>query len=293
MTGSSHFFEKVGLLQYHFDKVTLKRGSSYIPSPEWIYNKKSTINPHNIDDNNCFSYSIVAALNYQNISNHPERISNLKPFIDNYNCTDLEFPAGHKDYSVFEKNNKSIALNILYIPHNSFEIIPSYISKHNKTRDTQANLLMITDGKNNWNYLAIKSIPGLLHKVRSTHKGDYYYLNCFHSYRTLNALKNHEKPCENHDYCNVKMPNDNNKYLSSTSGKNCLIVPIVIYAGFECLLFKMDSCEKCPDKSYNEKKNKHIPCRYSITTCYSYDKTLNKTSYYRGTDCVEKFSQDL
>ena len=50
---------------------------------------------------------------------------------------------------------------------------------------------------------------------------------------------------------------------------------------------------KCPDKSYTEKKNKHIPCRYSITTCYSYDKTLNKTSYYRGTDCVEKFSQDL
>ena len=89
MTGSSHFFEKVDLLQYHFDKFTLKRGSSYIPSPKWIYNKKSTINPHNIDDNNCFSYSIVATLNYQNISNHPERISNLKPFIDNYNCNDL------------------------------------------------------------------------------------------------------------------------------------------------------------------------------------------------------------
>ena len=45
MTGSSYFFEKVDLLEYHFHKVTLKRGSSYIPSPKWINNKKSTINP--------------------------------------------------------------------------------------------------------------------------------------------------------------------------------------------------------------------------------------------------------
>ena len=45
--------------------------------------------------------------------------------------------------------------------------------------------------------------------------------------------------------------------------------------------------------SYTEKKDMHISYGYSITTCYSYDKTLNKTKYYRGFDCVEKFSQDL
>ena len=52
--------------------------------------------------------------------------------MDNYNWNDLEFPAGHKDYFAFEKNNSSIALNILYIPYKSFEIVPSYISKHIK-----------------------------------------------------------------------------------------------------------------------------------------------------------------
>ena len=152
---------------------------------------------------------------------------------------------------------------------------------------------MITDGKKNWHYLAIKSIPALLRGVTSTHNGDFYCLNCFHSYRTHNALKNHEKLCEDHDYCNVKMPNDDNNYISSTSGKNSLRVPIVIYADFECVLFKMDSCEKCPDNSYTEKKSRHIPCGYSLITCYSYDKSLNKCLYYRGIDCVEKFSQDL
>ena len=81
------------------------------------------------------------------------------------------------------------------------------------------------------------------------------------------------------------MPNDDNKYISSTVGKNSLRVPIVVYADFECLLVKMDLCEKNPNMSDTEKKNKHIPCGYSITTCYSYDKSLNKSSYYRGTDC--------
>ena len=108
---------------------------------------------------------------------------------------------------------------------------------------------MITDGKGKWHYLAIKSIPALLRGITSTHNGDFYCLKCFHSYRTLNALKTQEKLCEDHDYCNIKMPNDDNKYISSTSGKNSLRVPIVIYADFECLLFKMDSCEKCPDYS--------------------------------------------
>ena len=78
-------------------------------------NKKTTINPQNTEDNNYFQYSIVAALNHQKIPNHSERINNLKPLIDNYNWNDLEFPAGHKNYSAFEKNNSQIALNIYYI----------------------------------------------------------------------------------------------------------------------------------------------------------------------------------
>ena len=140
--------------------------------------------------------------------------------------------------------NSEIALNILYIPYNTKEIIPSYISKHNKTRNIQANLLMITFNENNWHYLAIKSIPGLLRFITSTNHGDFYCLNCLHSYRTLNVLKNNEKLCENHDYSNMKINNEDNKYISSTLDKNSLRVPIVIYADFECLLVKINSCKK-------------------------------------------------
>ena len=181
MTGSSYFFEKVESRQCHLYKVTLKRDISHIASLEWINNKNCTINRHNINDNNCFQCSVVAPLNHDKIPNHHERINNLTPFMDNYNWNDLEFPAGHKDCSAFKKNNPKIALNILYVPYKIKEIVPNYISKHNKTRDTQANLLMITDGKNNWQYLAIKTTLGLLRGTTSTHNGDYYCLICFHS----------------------------------------------------------------------------------------------------------------
>ena len=184
MRGSSFTFDRIDLLEYHLHKISLNRGSSYIDSPTWMKNKKVTINPKNTKNNNCLQYAITAGLNYRNIGHHSERISKLEPFINNYNWDNIDFPAGHKDYSAFEKNNSDITINILYVPYKTQEIRQAYISKHNKTRNTHANLLMITDGTGNWHYLAVKSISGLLRGVTSNHNGDYYCLNCFHSYTT-------------------------------------------------------------------------------------------------------------
>ena len=95
-----------------------------------------------------------------------------------------------KDWRKFEQNNKTIALNILFIPYNTKQIRPAYLSKYNNERDIQVNLLMITDNNNNWHYLEVKSISGLLRGVTSNHNGDFCCLNCFHSYTTEKKLKN-------------------------------------------------------------------------------------------------------
>ena len=71
MKGSSYMFERIDLLEYHH-KISLNRGSSYINSPDWIKNKKVTINLQNTEDNNCFQYAITTALNYRNITNNPQ-----------------------------------------------------------------------------------------------------------------------------------------------------------------------------------------------------------------------------
>ena len=221
MKGSSYIFERVDLLEYHLHKISLNRGSSYIESPEWLHNKGVTINPQNTKDNNCFQYAITAALKYRNITNNCQRISKIKPFINNYNWKDIEFPSHSKDWRKFECNNKAIALNILYVRYKTEEIRQAYISKHNDKRNNQVNLLMITDGDTNWHYLAIKNISGLLRRITPNHNGDFYCLNCLHSYRTKSILKKHEKICKNHDFCNLKMPNA--RYiLQSKPGKKSL-----------------------------------------------------------------------
>ena len=132
MRGISFTFDHIDLLEYHLHKISLNRGSSYIESPEWIKNKGVTINPKNIKDNNCFQYSIIAALKHQNIDHYPERISKLKPFINNYNWKDIEFPSHSKDWRKCECNNKTIALNVLFVPYNERKDVNDEENKENK-----------------------------------------------------------------------------------------------------------------------------------------------------------------
>ena len=63
----------------------------YIKSPEWLRNKRTTINPQNKKDSNCFQYAVTVALNHQKINNHPEKISKIKPHIDQYNWEDIDY----------------------------------------------------------------------------------------------------------------------------------------------------------------------------------------------------------
>ena len=117
------------------------------------------------------------------------------PFFDKSNWKGIEFPSHSKDWEKFEQNNKTIALNILFVPNNTKLIRLAYKSKYNHKRDNQVNLLMIADdserseGVENWHYLAVKSISVLFGGITSNNNGDYYCLNCFHSYRTNNILK--------------------------------------------------------------------------------------------------------
>ena len=105
MRGSDFESDGVNFLYYDFNEISLNRGGSYIDSPKWLKDKKSTINPKNNDDK-CFQYAVTLALNLDNIDNHPERISKIKPFINQYNWKDIDFPPTSKDWKKFEQNNE-------------------------------------------------------------------------------------------------------------------------------------------------------------------------------------------
>ena len=171
----------------------------------------ATINLRNSDDN-CFQYTLTVALNREQIKSNPERISNIKCFIDQYNWKEIDFPTSPNLWKKCESNNESIALNILYVPRNTQEIRHTYKSKYNLRHEMQAIVLMITDGQK-WHYLAIKSLSTLLRGITGNNNGDFYCLNCFCSYTTENKLEKHKNVCENHDYCYVEMPKEDNKIL--------------------------------------------------------------------------------
>ena len=117
--GSGFTHESVGLLYYHFQKIDIRRGGSYILSLDWI-----------------------AGLNYNKI-NEKELKKLLK-----FRRVDTDFSSYQRDWEEFEQNNTSIALNILFVSYNSEEIKLAYKSNYNKPKN-QVILLLINDEANN------------------------------------------------------------------------------------------------------------------------------------------------
>ena len=87
-----------------------------------------------------------------NIRSHPERISNLRRFKDNYDWSGLEFPLSIKRISEFEKKN-DVIVNVLGVEEKKIYILRG--KKYDYPKKV-ANLLLIADGEQ-WHYMAIKS----------------------------------------------------------------------------------------------------------------------------------------
>ena len=245
MSGSDFAFDGVNFLYYDLNKISINRSGSYIDSPKWLKDKKSTINQKN-NDHKCFQYAVTLALNLDKINDHSERISKIKPFIEQYNWKDIDFPSPRKDW---KKLNQTMKLRLIFctclIILKKIEI--AYKSKHNLAREKQVILLMISNGEN-WHYLTVKNLSRLLRGITNNHDGDFYCLNCLHSYRTKIKLEAHKKICENCDYCHVEMPTKDNNTIKYNHGEKSIKLPFVVYANLECLLEKMSTCYNNPEE---------------------------------------------
>ena len=71
-------FDHVQLFYYKCHKINPNGGGSYIDSPDWIENKKATINAINKKDNKWFQYAVSVVLNHEEIGKHVERMKALK-----------------------------------------------------------------------------------------------------------------------------------------------------------------------------------------------------------------------
>ena len=162
MGGSEFVFDAVNVMYYDLNKISLNRGGSYIPTNtvSWLSDKKATVNPQNKKDDRCFKYALTVALNYEKIKNNSERISKINPFIDQYNWKEIDFPSKGKDWKKFDQiKNQLLLIFCMYLI-------------------TLKNMSCV--------YLEVKKLSALLKEITSNHNGDFYCLNCFHTYRTKN-----------------------------------------------------------------------------------------------------------
>ena len=167
-------FNEVLFLDVNFHQLNLMKGSSYLPLPDFIAKRKAIINPQNGDEE-CFKWAIITADKWTDIDSHPERVSNLMEFADNYNWSGLEFPVSLKQIGKFEAKN-NISVNVLGLEGEDIYILRN---SNRSDRDPQGswgcyathreiNLLMISENGIN-HYTAIKSLSRLLRSSNTKH----------------------------------------------------------------------------------------------------------------------------
>ena len=111
LLNSRFVFDEFLNLDVNFHQLNLTRGSSYLPLPDWLARKKAIVNPHN-DDEECFKWCVIAVEKVG--MKDPQRVSNIKKFMDNYDWSGLEFPVSIKDIGKFETRN-NISVNVLAV----------------------------------------------------------------------------------------------------------------------------------------------------------------------------------
>ena len=80
---SKFVFNGIIPMDIDFHRLNLTRGSSYVPLPDWLAKKDAIINPKN-SDMKCFKWAVIAAMKWREIGDHPERISKLRRYEDDF-----------------------------------------------------------------------------------------------------------------------------------------------------------------------------------------------------------------
>ena len=274
-------FDEVLLLDVNFHQLNLTRGSFYLPLPDWTEKKKAIINPQN-DYEECFKWAVITALEWAEITFHPECVSNLRKFVDNYDWSGLEFPVSIKDIGVFETKN-NISVNVLAVEGRDI---------HRKDWQTgrEINLLLISEGGIQ-HYIAIKSSSRLLTRRNTKHMCKRYFCNnCLQGFTQELKRDQHYSYCIDNETVRVEMPQKGST-VEFYDGHNQFKVPFMMYADFEAILEPSQGPSPYSEKSYTKKVNQHIPSGWCAYSKFAYREVENPLKLYRGEDCVEKFCE--
>ena len=147
------------------------------------------INPKNENDEECFKWAVTASLHHKEIKSHPEHISNIVGYANNYNWSRLEFPMAINKMKEFKSSN-NVSINVLGVRGRKFHIL-----RKSKFNENVVNLLLVVDGEKR-HYTMIKSLSRLLEDSNSKHwRKQHFCLNCLQGFHSEESRDNHFEYC--------------------------------------------------------------------------------------------------
>ena len=252
--GSGWYFKEVVKLEIHTIKYNPTKGSSYIPLPDWITNKKAITNIQNKDEK-CFLWCVLRYL-YPKEDNDT-RLKDLKKYEFSLKTKDITFPMKLRDISKFEKLNPTIpGINVFSVNENK-KFYPLRMAEKD-CLNTIDLFLYEEDGVSH--YSLIKNFNRLIKSqlTKSKNGGICICKKCFNHFSKNEMLQKHILYCSNNETVCVNMPKPKTMLHFKNYDKK-LPVPFVVYADFECFTKPMNTCSPNPKDSYNYNYQKHEP----------------------------------
>ena len=285
----------VRILKLYFNVVSYKplKGRSYFPLPEELrHHRKGLINLQN-DDNRCFLWCHVRHLNP--VKKDPQRITQKdRAVAKTLDYTGVTFPVTLRERDKIEKGNK-ININA-YIYNEDGKYVSPIRNSKTEYEDT-LNVLLIereTEKEYKQHYVYIKDFNRLNYNVNKHKNKKHFCLRCLQPFYSEYCLEAHKGDCLIiNGTQRIEMPQPGSKVFFYQHQKQ-LPVPFVVYADFEAITEKIDSCSPPESKSYTQAYQKHKPSGFGYKVVCHYDKKYSKPAViYRGENVIEKFIQHL
>ena len=200
--GSAWHFKEVDRLEIHTVEYNPTKGSSYIPLPDWITNKKAIVNIQNKDEK-CFLWCVLRYLHPREKDEH--RLTGLKEYEHSLNTKGIPFPMKLKDITKFEKLNPELpGINDVSVNENK-NFYPLRMAQKDCI-NTIDLFLYEEDGISH--YSLIKNFNRLIKSQKTSSKNGKIFIckKCFTHYAKEELLKKHISYCLNNETVSVKMP---------------------------------------------------------------------------------------
>jgi hypothetical protein len=243
-------------------------GSSYIPLPRWIDNKRAVINPQNTTDNQCFKWSILSAFHG---GDDPDIVDNLRQYEHRMNFEGLVFPVPLDNIRIFEKNNEGVSVSVYALDEDDKIYPVRYSSPKEKHYD-----LLVLEGIDFMHYTYIENFNALFYQqLNKARVKKFICKRCLTHHYSEYSLKEHMTHCETNPLARVIMPkntliktSDGEKIwkkptLKFENSQKCIPVPVAIYADSEAVLRDIQGpANNNPAISSTTKKQQHVPLSF-------------------------------